>query len=503
MDVTHDPLNILRDIARAFNQGLDPQAALREAAGRLQEGLALQRVTIWRRAPNGTRFLPVSVPEAGAPREAESLEALMAQPSRGVRLPLDHAGHRLGLLELTGDVPAGSPLAGVLPDILAPYLDAVLMSEDLAAEVATRARDVQEQRRFTSLIIDSLPVGLHVVDREYRIQVWNRKRETGTQGMRRDQVVGRRVFEVLTRQPAEELKREYDRIFETGEVTQREQDVVVGEERRTFRLTRIPMRLDGEAITHVITIGEDITERRAARSRLVQSEKLAALGQLAAGVMHEINNPLATIGACVAAIEGKLAATPDQEVRDYLDIIEAEVHRCTRIVDRLLDFSRSRPAPLVRARADLNDLIEQTITLLTPHGRFKRLGLERQFAPDLPPLLVDGERLIQAFMAIMLNAADAMERGGTLTIRTGPGVVPPGGLVAEFTDTGVGIPAADLPRVFEPFFTTKPSGRGTGLGLAICYGIVEEQGGTVEVESLPGLGTTFRVHLPSAGEAAS
>jgi signal transduction histidine kinase len=202
----------------------------------------------------------------------------------------------------------------------------------------------------------------------------------------------------------------------------------------------------------------------------------------------------------VAAIEARLGPSTETTVREYLDIIEAEVHRCTRIVDRLLDFSRSRPDRPEPAATDLNAVVEQTLLLLKHHQRFKRLTVERQLDGDLPPALVDGERVIQAFMAIMLNAADAMERGGTLRVRTGRDAERPAELVAEFADTGVGIPADDLARIFEPFFTTKPAGRGTGLGLAICYGIVEEQGGHVGVESHPGLGTTFRVYLPVAPE---
>ena len=266
---------------------------------------------------------------------------------------------------------------------------------------------------------------------------------------------------------------------------------------RVFRQTKIPMRLDGSAISHVITIGEDMTERRMAEQRILQSEKLAALGQLAAGVMHEINNPLATIGACVAAIEASLG-NPDQTVREYLGIMEREVHRCTRIVDQLLDFSRPGSRRSTRGPTDLHQLLEETLLLLKHHQRFKKLVVDRQFAPDLPAAVVDGERLIQAFMAIMLNAADAMERGGTLRIRTGANGAHHDEVMVEFADTGTGIPPEALDKIFEPFYTTKAPGRGTGLGLTICYGIVEENGGRISVDSQPGQGTTFRLFVPRA-----
>jgi two-component system NtrC family sensor kinase len=255
------------------------------------------------------------------------------------------------------------------------------------------------------------------------------------------------------------------------------------------------MRLDGSAISHVITIGEDMTERRMAEQRIVQSEKLAAVGQLAAGVMHEINNPLATIGACVAAIEASLG-NPDATVREYLDIMEREVHRCTRIIDQLLDFSRPKNLHPSPGPTDLHQLLDETLLLLKHHQRFKRLVVERHFASDLPAAAVDGERLIQAFMAIMLNAADAMERGGTLRIRTGANGAYQDEVMVEFADTGAGISPEALDKIFEPFYTTKPPGRGTGLGLTICYGIVEENGGRITVESQPGQGTTFRLFVP-------
>ena len=489
---------LVREVAQALNRDLAPEENLRAVADMLRRQLGGRRATIWRRAPNGTQLIAASSPADH--RSAESFDQLLEGEAAGVRVPLMHAGHRLGLLEMDSEqpaTPAQREVLMVVGEVVAPFLDAVLLSEDLAAEVSTRAREIQEQRRFTSLIIDSLPVGLYVVDRDYRVQIWNRKRETGTQGLRRDQVVGRRVFDVLTRQPEAQLRAEFDRIFETGEVVQREQEVQIAGERRVFRHSKIPMRLDGTLITHVITIGEDMTERRLTDERILQSEKLAAVGQLAAGVMHEINNPLATIGACVAAIEGRLGGTADGTVKEYLDIIETEVHRCTRIVDQLLDFSRPKGDASRREPTDLNALVEQTLFLLKHHQRFKRLTVERGLGEGLPPVMVDAERMMQAFMAIMLNAADAVAHGGTLRVRTR---LDPERheAVAEFEDTGIGMAASELTKIFEPFYTTKPPGHGTGLGLTICYGIVEEQGGRIAVQSQPGRGTTFQIYLPVA-----
>ncbi len=490
-------LALVGQIARVLNSGLAPDETLRVVVASMQGALGARRVVIWRREAHASTFAGVTVPTGE--HEAVSLDELPISLDNVRRFPLVHGGARLGVLEIefADGAPTDPALIHIICDLLAPFLDAMTLSEDLALEVASRSREIEEQRRFTSLIIDSLPVGLYVIDRDYRIQVWNRKRETGTQGLRRADVMGRPVFDVLTRQPAAQLRAEFDRVFRAGEVQQMDLEVETRGELRYYRISRIPMRLDGDMITHVITIGEDVTDAREVQNRIMQSEKLAAVGQLAAGVMHEINNPLATIGACVAAIEARLGATADGTVREYLEIIDKEVDRCTRIVDGLLDFSRPKePAP--KTPTAVGALVEQTLFLLKHHQRFKRISVTRDLRDGLPPVLVNAEQMVQVLMALMLNGVDAMDDGGVLTVRTLQGVTRPDEVIIEVVDTGHGIAAADLPKIFEPFYTTKTPGRGTGLGLSICYGIVEQHLGRIEVDSEPGLGSTFRVYLPVA-----
>src|SRR5919201_4569901 len=378
----------------------------------------------------------------------------------------------------------------VVAQMLAPVVAANELSRDLASEVALRTRELESQRNFAARIIDSLPVGLYVIDRSYRIRAWTRKREAGTQGVSREEALGREVFEVLDRQPRELLKQEFDGVFETGEIQQVEMDSQATGEPRHYRITKIPMRLADDYISHVITIGEDVTAWRQAQQRLAQSEKLAAVGQLAAGVMHEINNPLATILACSEALALRIGAQDE-----YLKIIDTEVQRCRRIVEGLLDFSRPKQSG-DKAPSDINAIIEQTLFLLKHHERFKWLTIERQLATGLPQFQADGERLVQCFMALMLNAMDAMNARGVLTVRTRLNPLRSDEILAEFVDTGTGIRQEDLPKIFEPFFTTKPQGRGTGLGLSVAYGIVEEHRGRIEVESQMGVGTNFKVFLP-------
>ncbi len=490
-------LGLVGSVAKLLNEGLGTEATLAAVAETLRRGLPVEAATIWLRAPGSTAFRAVQAPPApDPPAPVRSLDAI-PRLSDGHRFPLEHEGARLGLLEVrVRSGPADLEVLAIVADFLSPYLAAVELSSDLAGEVAAQSREIEEHRRFTSLIIDSLPLGLYVVDRDYRIQSWNRKRETGTQGLRRDDVVGRPVFDVLTRQPAAQLRAEFDRVFQTGEIQQTEQEVTLGGEPRFFRLSKIPMRLDGDEITHVITMGEDVTEWHRIQGQILQSEKLAAIGQLAAGVMHEINNPLATISACVAAIEGRMpAGTADAaQVAEYLEVIDREVARCSRIVDGLLDFSR--PKPTEKRLLSLNAIVDETLFLLKHHQRFKRLQVLRELAPDLPDTLGSAEQLIQVLMALMLNALDAMEQGGQLLVRTRRSPAHADEVLVEVEDTGVGIPRADQTKIFEPFYTTKPPGRGTGLGLSICYGIVADHRGRIEVDSVPGLGATFRVYLP-------
>jgi PAS domain S-box-containing protein len=486
-------------VAKLLNDGLEADETLVAVAESLRTGLPVEGVGIWFRDAETSCFRVVSSPPAsGPPLLADSLQAI-PDGGPGARLPLEHDEACIGLLEVRPEPDAEArDVLVVVADLLATFLASLALSADFAVEVAAQSREIDEQRRFTSLIIDSLPVGLYVVDRDYRIQIWNRQREIGTPGLRRDEVVGRPVFEVLTRQPAEELRADFDRVFQTGEIQQAELEVTLGGEVRSFRLSKIPMRLDGDVISHVITIGEDVTESRRTQGQIMQSEKLAAIGQLAAGVMHEINNPLATISACVAAISGRLEDLDQREkaaVEEYLEIIDKEVDRCTRIVDGLLDFSR--PKGKTKAPVVLNALVDETLFLLKHHQRFKRLTVTRELDPALPTTTGNTEQLTQVLMALMLNAVDAMDDRGRLTVRTGRSPHHSDEVVLEIEDDGIGIPRAEQSKIFEPFYTTKPPGRGTGLGLSICYGIVEEHRGRIEVDSQPGRGSIFRIYLPA------
>jgi len=393
-------------------------------------------------------------------------------------------------------------------DLMALIIARDARAQELERQIRARAKEIAEQRAFIECVVDSLPFGLYVVDREYRIHAWNHKRETGLQGVARTDAIGRTIFDVLHRQPAALLRREFDEVFASGRLQQFQMESHAFGDVRTFRISKIPMRITGDDVTHVITVGEDITDWRAAIDRMAQAEKLAALGQLAAGVMHEINNPLATIAACAESMQlqrethEQMHGTDDLSMGASADkllrIIDLEVQRCKRITDGLLDFSR--PKPTQRMLMDLNTVVEQGLFLLQHHPKYKRVKMISELDNALP-LWVDGDsdQLVQVYIALTMNAIDATPEGGVVTVRTRTVADDQGGewQELEVSDEGPGIPRSLHAKVFEPFFTTKAPGQGTGLGLAICFSIVNDHNGHLELINPDGEGATFRVSLPS------
>ena len=486
----------------------DQLASVVDAA---RAALHADECVLWSFSPSGLERLAASGHVA---TRAEDVSALLAvgDGERGglVVRQLVSDDQRLGAISLRipGDFGTEDRMVfRVIADMLVPWLAHAERARQLEVEVALRTQQIDEQRRFIERIIDSLPVGLYVVDREYRIQAWNRKRETGMQGVSREEAIGRTIFEILHRQPAETAAR---RVRSTssaaGASRRRTSSPPRAATRARSASRRFPMRLTDAGVTHVIAIGEDVTEWRESQERFAHAEKLAAIGQLAAGVMHEINNPLATISACAESLTLRVddvrrtgSATP-RDADEFLKIIDNEVHRCKRIIDGLLDFSR--PKSMTKASTPLNEVVEHTLFLVKHHARFKKMKVETLLADRLDPVRANREQFVQVFMALLINAVDAMDEQGTITIRTRRGRGTREAVVAEVVDQGVGIARADASKIFEPFYTTKAPGRGTGLGLSICYGIIADHGGRIEVDSTPGAGSTFRILLP-AEEASS
>ena len=247
----------------------------------------------------------------------------------------------------------------------------------------------------------------------------------------------------------------------------------------------------------LLIVGRDISGERELRARLLETERLAAIGELVAGVAHEVNNPLGSISAFAQLLLRD--PTLGEEHRDSIEIIRSETQRASQVVRDLLAFARRAPA--ARGAVELNELVERSLRLRGFQLTSARVQLVTDLDPALPAIEGDGRQLQQVILNLITNAIQAMavRGGGTLTVRTHAQA---GEVIVEVGDTGPGVPEHARPHIFEPFFTTKPEGEGTGLGLSVSYGIVASHDGEIRLaDTVPGAGATFVVTLPvAAGE---
>ena len=235
---------------------------------------------------------------------------------------------------------------------------------------------------------------------------------------------------------------------------------------------------------------EERTEAlREAQFQISHQEKMASLGLLAAGVAHEIGNPLTSISSMAQIIKRKVSEEP---IQNYLNTISNNIERISKIVRELVDFAR--PSNYETAFVDVNEIIRNAVSIVKYDRRTKNIALHYELAPDLPNLFLVSDQLLQVFLNILLNAVDALkEDRGEITIRS---QVKNGTVRISFKDNGSGIPQENLNKIFEPFFTTKKVGKGTGLGLSVSYGIIKSLNGKIDVESVQNRGTTFIIIIP-------
>ncbi|MCR4406484.1 MAG: response regulator [Anaerolineae bacterium] len=230
-------------------------------------------------------------------------------------------------------------------------------------------------------------------------------------------------------------------------------------------------------------------ELEQSQAQLIQVEKLAAMGRLAASIAHELNNPLQAIQNCLHLVLKR--PLPEPKRRQYLEMAQEEVERLIRIVQGMLEFYR--PSKGQRAPIDTNTIVENVLTLAAKQLQHGQVTVHQRLAPNLPPLEAVSDQLKQVFLNIVINAVEAMPDGGDLYVDTG--LTPDGRwITVSFTDTGIGLSPEEQANIFEPFYTTKT--KGTGLGLSVSYGIIERHGGSIEVHSQPGQGSRFTVKLP-------
>ncbi len=316
-------------------------------------------------------------------------------------------------------------------------------------------------------------------------------------GYRREEVLGRTPGMVSAGKTSlETYQRMWAAILDPavgnwqGEVINRARD---GTERPVL-LSIYAVRNDAGQVTHFMGVATDLTERKRMELHTAHMERLSALGQMAAGVAHEINTPLANI---VLVAESLRRKSPDPWVRSRAETLLGQAEAASRIVRGLLEFSR--PRSVHPTSLDLNGVVREAMGFLEG-----KQSPEVELEPDLvhQPLAVRGDRhqLIQVVVNLISNAYDALEGRGRIRVTTR---ARDGYAEVEISDTGPGIPPEIRRHLFEPFFTTKGEGRGTGLGLAICHGIVQAHGGTIGVESEPGRGSTFTVRLPVGPDAVT
>jgi two-component system NtrC family sensor kinase len=279
------------------------------------------------------------------------------------------------------------------------------------------------------------------------------------------------------------------RVFATGRPANGEW---VGPDERCYFMHFYPILNEAGQVHQVVHYVRDVTLHRQSENQMMQMEKLAAIGQLSAGVAHEINNPLSII-LCYAKLLQRDLPVSHPAVED-VHVIDRNAEACKQIVDGLLSFARHGPTR--KEKCQLNDSLMSVVGMVEKQLKKEGVSIFTQLDTEVPEFFFDPERIKQVYMNLLMNARQAMSEGGTIHITTF--YHPDRGIVeTRIQDTGTGIKPENLDKIFNPFFTTKQTGRGTGLGLSVSFGIVKEHGGEITVESVPGDGSTFTVWLPT------
>ena len=380
-----------------------------------------------------------------------------------------------------------SPLM-ILAGQAAIAIDNARLYDNLRA-VSSRYRALSQ---FNSRILQSANLGVYTVDTGLRVTSWNRKIEQMS-GVAEREAVGRPILELFPGLEKEGVGEMVRRVLESGqaEKLRLSHRNLRGEMR--FQKRRFSPLKEGEETTGVLVIVEDITEFKRLLEQTIQSEKLAEVGRLSAGIAHEINNPLSVVAYAAQLLQREENLTEFQE--ELLERIENEVERLKTLTGGLLTFSSEREA--VRRQIDVNELLGEMLRLVRYELTSRTIGLEEKYAP-LGLVWADPNKLKQVFINLLLNAAQAIGKGGTIRLMTAP--LLDQGVEIVVADSGPGIPADVQQRMFEPFFTTKKEGEGTGLGLYLCRNIILEHEGKLELESQEGQGASFRIVLPRGRE---
>lgn len=383
-----------------------------------------------------------------------------------------------------------------LLDLLASTLANSLYTRRLIQQLKTANANLEanrweliNSRNTLRALFDSLPLSIYIVDRDYTLIAVNLARARRA-ALRPAQLIGKRCYEALFHRSDVCPGCHVNETLSYGVQTNRSARESVDETARDWEISTYPILDEQKTPYQAILIEEDVTERRSLENDLIQSEKLAAVGQLAAGVAHEINNPLAAIIANAQLLERDLPV--DADTIESLALIEEAGQRASLVVRGLLDFAHRDTYDF--EPTDINKSIQSAVALAQHEIASRGIDLTLELSNDLPIVQASPTHIQEVWINLIMNALDAItSQEGKITLST---TLRNGEVMVSVSDNGSGIPAERLGKVFDPFYTTKPVSRGTGLGLSIAQRIVNQHGGSISVESQEGVGTTFYVFLP-------
>jgi PAS domain S-box-containing protein len=403
-------------------------------------------------------------------------------------------GRRIGMIGL-GQLPQGRHYSSEDLDLLAAlsgYAAIALENASLYRSVENKAMELERLKTYTENIIESINVAVLALNSGGRVTSCNRSFEE-LYHVRREQILDAPVESLFTEDVIVSMQKA------TGSWTWNLRSAAnifklflenrIGE-RLIVNLSVIPLPETADLGSGCLIVMDDITEKVRLEDQLLQSEKLSSIGLLAAGLAHEVNTPITGISSYTQML---LKDTPDSDSRKpILEKIEKQTFRAAEIVNGLLNFARMNGSEF--QDLDVNRLIQESLSLLDHQMRQTHIKIETALDTSLPAVYGNSGKLQQVFINLFLNARDAMSSGGELKIRT---AMNDHMVIVDIQDSGVGISEENIKRIYDPFFTTKSSGKGTGLGLAVTYGIIQEHGGRIFVDSSPGVGTRFRLKLPT------
>jgi len=484
LDDTQDEWMIrksLEDDAEWFYQ-VNPKSG----QGLVKECLSSGKITCSNDVANDPRFDP----------DSDGLSGLKVRSLLCAPLVVD--GETLGAIQVLnkrhGDFDAyDQDLLSMIAVLAANAMHGTRVIQELKvanADLEANRWELMGSRNALRALFDNLPNSLYIIDQEYKLIAINKSRSQRS-GRSPKELVGDLCYRALFGRTTPCPECRVQETFQDAITTQRnERRWASTDESTEWDISTYPILSDDGGVTQVILSEQDVSERRRLEAILTQSEKLAAVGQLAAGVAHEINNPLTAIIANAQILHRELP--PDHDLQESVDLIARAGARATQVVRNLLDFARKEEYHL--GLTDLNDTVDRALELVQHEILARGIKLDFNADPKLPPILASQDHLQSVWLNLLLNAIDALDKTpGEIVVATRRASDE---IHVSVTDNGKGIPPERLTRIFEPFYTTKKAGRGTGLGLSVTHRIVKQHGGSIRVESQVGVGSTFTVVLP-------